>query len=88
MHIRGITGLLICIGIGRSSAEKADAAVRVKTVVLSDEQGPGMPQGVVLAELGRPDINAAQRIAFHARFGGTGVTTSNDSRGGPIATVH
>lgn len=52
--------------------------VPLRMVVLTGEQAPGMPQGVVFDELGRPDINADGYTAFSAVFSGPGVTQAND----------
>ncbi|MCG8406463.1 MAG: thrombospondin type 3 repeat-containing protein [Phycisphaerales bacterium] len=51
----------------------------LRKVVVTGEQAPGMPQGVVFDELGRPDINAEGYTVFSAVFSGPGVTQTNDN---------
>ncbi len=60
-------------------AAHGQAATNLRIVALTGEQAPGMPNGVILDELNRPDINASGHVAFAAIFAGPGVTTANDN---------
>lgn len=68
--------VMLCAGF--SLATPLMGAVPMRTVVITGEQVPGFPAGVIFAELNRPDINAAGRVVFSAKFSGPGITMVND----------
>lgn len=85
-------GVILAAAATAVGTGPAFGIVPVQIVALTDEQAPGMPQGVIFDELGWPDINAAGHTAFTAVFAGPGVIQTNDrtlwsDRSGMLAQV-
>ncbi len=54
-----VVGVLMSAALAAGVTAPASGLVPVRTVALTGQQAPGMPQGVIFATLNLPDINAA-----------------------------
>lgn len=85
---RFLCAISVSLFLASASAESAN----MRTVVVTDQQAPMFPIGVVFDQLGRPHLNNDGYVVFAAKFFGTGVTTNNDDvlwtdRSGELAFI-